>query len=73
MSSQPTYLLLTRENLSQIITTLLDEIRSSSGSYTLPTATTSVLGGVKIDGSTIKVNQNGQIYVDLPSLDGVSY
>jgi hypothetical protein len=31
-----------------------------SGSYTLPTATTSVLGGVKIDGTTITIN-NGTI------------
>jgi hypothetical protein len=27
--------------------------------YTLPTATTSVLGGVKVDGTTITINGSG--------------
>jgi hypothetical protein len=31
------------------------------GNYTLPTASTSVLGGVKVDGSTIVINNNGVI------------
>ena len=35
-------------------------IGSGSGSYTLPTATTSILGGVKVDGSTITIS-NGVI------------
>jgi len=35
-------------------------IGSGGGSYTLPTATTSILGGVKVDGSTITIS-NGVI------------
>jgi hypothetical protein len=35
-------------------------VGSGGGSYTLPTATTSVLGGVKVDGSTITIS-NGVI------------
>jgi plastocyanin len=35
-------------------------VGGSGGSYTLPTATTSILGGVKVDGSTITIN-NGII------------
>lgn len=31
------------------------------GAYTLPTASTSTLGGVKVDGSTITINNNGVI------------
>ena len=34
---------------------------ATSGSYTLPTATTSVLGGVKVDGTTITINGSGVI------------
>lgn len=34
---------------------------SNSYSYTLPTATTSVLGGVKVDGTTITIDGNGVI------------
>jgi hypothetical protein len=47
---------------------------SGGGSYTLPTASTSVLGGVKVDGSTITIS-NGVITavgggsgIDLPAL-----
>jgi hypothetical protein len=35
--------------------------QGGSGNYTLPTASTSVLGGVKIDGSTIVINGDGVI------------
>ena len=38
----------------------LDGIQSSANNYTLPVATTEVLGGVKIDNNTIKIN-NGVI------------
>jgi hypothetical protein len=34
---------------------------SGGGSYTLPTASTSVLGGVKVDGTTIVIDGNGTI------------
>lgn len=34
---------------------------AGAGSYTLPTATTSVLGGVKIDGTTITIDGTGTI------------
>ena len=47
-------------------------VGSGGGSYTLPTATTSVLGGVKVDGTTITIS-NGVISasgsgIDLPAL-----
>jgi hypothetical protein len=54
---------------------------TGGGSYTLPTATTSVLGGVKLDGTTITINGSGVIsgfsgvYSDLsgkPSLSTVA-
>ncbi len=36
-------------------------IAGGSSPYTLPTASTSVLGGVKVDGTTITINSNGVI------------
>ena len=40
---------------------ILEEVVvGEEGSYTLPTATTTVLGGVKVDGTTITIN-NGVI------------
>jgi len=40
---------------------LQSDIVSGGGTYTLPTATTSTLGGVKVDGSTITINGSGAI------------
>ena len=42
----------------------------STGSYTLPTATTSVLGGVKIDGTTITISGSGVISASLSTYSG---
>lgn len=36
---------------------------TGGGSYTLPTASTTVLGGVKIDGTSVKLNGSNQLYV----------
>jgi plastocyanin len=44
---------------------------SNNSSYTLPTATTSVLGGVRIDGTTITIN-NGVISAVISGNSGVS-
>jgi hypothetical protein len=40
---------------------LLNGQEITSNTYTLPTATTSVLGGVKVDGTTITIDGNGVI------------
>ena len=36
-----------------------------TATYSLPYASSSLLGGVKLDNSTIKINKSGQIFVDL--------
>jgi hypothetical protein len=41
-------------------------ITGSGGAYTLPTATDTVLGGVKIDGTTITINGSGVITANYP-------
>jgi len=41
---------------------------SNDFTYTLPTATTSVLGGVKIDGTTITIDGSGVIKANCPTL-----
>lgn len=42
---------------------------SSAGTYTLPTATTTVLGGVKIDGTTITIDGSGVISATTPTIN----
>ena len=44
---------------------------TSSGTISLRAATTTNIGGVKPDNSTIKVTPDGTIYVDLPTVGGV--
>ena len=41
--------------------TKLDGIATSANNYSLPTSSTSTLGGVKVDGSTITINGSGVI------------
>jgi len=49
------------------IPTLTSQLTNDSGfvttTYTLPTASTSVLGGVKVDGSTVTINGSGVISI----------
>ena len=46
---------------------------SGGGGYTLPTASTTVLGGVKIDGNTIVIAANGVISANIASGNGGPY
>lgn len=48
-------------NLTTPVTSSITWRKLSSGGYTLPTASTTVLGGVKVDGSTIVINGSGVI------------
>lgn len=41
--------------------TKLDGVESNANNYSLPTASTSQLGGVKVDGSTVTIDGNGVI------------
>ena len=47
--------------------------QTPAGSYSLPTASTSQLGGVKVDGSTITIDNNGVISSSGGGGGGVSY
>ena len=38
------------------------DLTNKPSSYTLPTASTTVTGGIKIDGNTLAFNQDGQLY-----------
>jgi len=40
----------------------LDGIDAQANKYVLPTASTSVLGGVKVDGTTVTIDQNGIVH-----------
>ena len=53
---------LTTEDTSSIVNAI-NEVKglAMSNQYTLPTASTSTLGGVKVDGSTITIDSNGVI------------
>ena len=46
---------------------------SGGGGYTLPTASTTILGGVKIDGNTIVIAANGVISANISSGGGGPY
>lgn len=48
--------------------TKLDGIEEGANKYTLPTATTAILGGVKPDGTTIKVTADGVISTEVVDL-----
>lgn len=39
----------------------------------VPNASTYTAGVVKVDGTSIGVNENGQLYVAYPSVSGVSF
>lgn len=45
----------------------------ADGAYTLPVASQSTLGGVRVDGTTIGINADGEIYVAIASGDEVGY
>lgn len=40
----------------------LDGIEAQANKYVLPTASTSALGGVRVDGTTVSIDQNGVIH-----------
>ena len=52
---------LTQNNFTDTLKTKLDGIATSANNYSLPTSSTSTLGGVKVDGSTITINGSGVI------------
>ena len=52
---------LTQNNFTDALKTKLDGIATSANNYSLPTSSTSTLGGVKVDGSTITINGSGVI------------
>ena len=54
--------------------TKLDAIEAGANKYILPTASTSTLGGVKVDGSTISITANGVITANsgAPSATSIS-
>ena len=52
---------LTQNNFTNALKTKLDGIATSANNYSLPTSSTSTLGGVKVDGSTITINGSGVI------------
>ena len=43
---------------------------SGGGTYTLPTASTSTLGGVKVDGTTVTINGSGVITANMQTAQG---
>ena len=47
---------LTQNNFTDALKTKLDGIATSANNYSLPTSSTSTLGGVKVDGSTITIS-----------------
>ena len=56
------------------IPTKVSDLTNDSGFLTsVPAASSSVSGTVKVDDSTIKVNSNGQIYVALANAAVVSF
>lgn len=52
---------------------LLMGIRDQGGTGGIPVASTTTLGGVKIDGETIIIDENGVISMAVSSGDSVSY
>ena len=52
---------MTQNNFTNTLKTKLDGIATSANNYSLPTSSTSTLGGVKVDGSTITINGSGVI------------
>ena len=56
------YLYLSQTPFTNALKTKLDGIEAQANKYVLPVATTSALGGVKIDGTTITIDNNGVIH-----------
>ena len=52
---------LTLNNFTNTLKTKLDGIATSANNYSLPTSSTTTLGGVKVDGSTITIDGSGVI------------
>ena len=52
---------------------LLTAIYEQGGTGGIPVASTSTLGGVKIDGETITIDENGVISMAVSSGDSVEY
>lgn len=58
---------ISKENLNQELNDLLLKlvgIEESANNYVLPQASQTVMGGVKIDNSTIQINEAGEIYAN---------
>lgn len=60
-SNNGAYLYLCQTPFTSALKTKLDGIAENANNYTLPTASTSTKGGVKIDGVTITIDANGVI------------
>lgn len=56
-----TYLYLSQTPFTNVLKSKLDGIEAEANKYILPKATTSALGGVKVDGTTITIDSNGVI------------
>lgn len=54
-------LYLSQTPFTTLLKNKLDGIEANANNYTLPTASTSTKGGVKVDGVTISIDQNGVI------------
>jgi len=52
----------TPPNLSAYVTSSAVTSAISAAAYTLPTASTTTLGGIKVDGATLAFNGSGQLY-----------
>ena len=56
------------------IPTKTSDLTNDSGYLTsLPSASDSVAGVVKVDNDSIKLNAQGQLYIDLNSTEGVTF
>ena len=51
----------TDNNFTSTLKNKLDGVEANANNYSLPTASTGTLGGVKVDGSTITIDSNGII------------
>lgn len=52
---------------AELIAEIADLVSGAESSYQLPTASASTLGGVKVDGTTIVIDENGVISVPTPA------
>ena len=63
---------LTQNNFTDTLKSKLDGIATSANNYSLPTSSTSTLGGVKVDGSTITINGSGVISSSVGTLSSLT-